>query len=166
MYQCGEMVVYGIHGVCQIVSLENRKMDRKSVAYFVLEPVDQPDAKFYVPSQNPVAVAKMRKILTREELNALLDSDQVKAQAWIDNESVRKEQYRQMITRADCAELIRMVRALYAHKQQQLASAKKFHLCDENFMRDAERLICCEVSHVLDIPPNQVGAYIQSRLEI
>ena len=31
MYQIGDRVVYGIHGVCGIVAVEHRKMDRKNV---------------------------------------------------------------------------------------------------------------------------------------
>ena len=75
---CGDMVVYGIHGVCRISDIESRKVDRKEVEYYVLIPKDQPDAKFYVPMHNPLAVAKMRKVLTREELVALLDSGEIK----------------------------------------------------------------------------------------
>lgn len=165
MVQCGDMVVYGIHGVCRIVNVECRVVDRKAVEYFVLEPSNQPDAKFYIPTGNPAAVAKLRKLLTADALEALLDSEEVKADGWIANESVRKEKYRELISRADCAELIRMIRALYVHKQEQLAAGKKFHQCDENFLKDAERLISAEVSYVLDMPLNQVGEYIRSRIE-
>lgn len=165
MVQCGDMVVYGIHGVCRIVNVESRVVDRKSVEYFVLEPSSQPDAKFYVPTGNPAAVAKLRKLLTKAELETLLDSAAVKIDSWIPNESMRKEKYRDLISRADCTELIRMIRALYGHKQEQLAAGKKFHQCDENFLKDAQRLICAEVSQVLEIPQEQVGAYIRSRVE-
>jgi len=165
MVQCGDLVVYGIHGVCRIVNVESCAVNRKNVEYFVLQPNGQPDAKFYVPTSNPAAVAKLRKLLTKAELDALLNSKEVRADGWIPDESVRKEKYRELISRADCAELIRMIRALYAHKQEQLAAGKKFHQCDENFLKDAQRLICAEVSQILGIPQEQVGEYIRSRVE-
>jgi len=158
------MVVYGIHGVCRITGIETRVVDRKSIAYYVLEPIKRSDAKFYVPTKNPAAVAKMRKMLTSRELDKLLKSSEVKVDSWIANETVRKEQYKMLIARADCAELISMIRTLYFHKQKQLAAGKKFHQCDENFMRDAERVIRLEISCILDIPQENVGEYIRKKL--
>ena len=60
MYQIGEVVLYGIHGVCRVVDTEERVLDRKKVAYLVLEPLEQNGARFFVPSHNPAAMAKLR----------------------------------------------------------------------------------------------------------
>ncbi len=164
-FQCEDLVVYGIHGVCRIVAIETKTVDRKTVEYYVLQPCSQTEAIYYVPVHNQAAVAKMRKMLTAAELNALLDSDEIQADCWIAEENLRKERYRKLIARADCAELIGMIRSLHLHKQRQLEAGKKFHICDDNFLKDAQRLISAEVSQILQIEPNQVEAYIRSRLE-
>lgn len=164
-FQCGDQVVYGIHGVCRIVDIEKKSVDRKTVEYYVLQPCVQVDATYYVPVHNEAAVAKMRKMLTAEELNALLDSGEIQADCWIQEENLRKDRYRKLIARADCAELIGMIRSLHLQKQKQLAAGKKFHLCDENFLKDAQRLITNEVSQILGIAPDQVEGYIRSRVE-
>lgn len=164
-FQCGDRVVYGIHGVCRIVDVEKKTVDRKIVEYYVLQPCAQADATYYVPVHNEAAVAKMRKLLTAEELNGLLDSGEIQADCWISEENLRKDRYRKLIARADCAELIGMIRSLHLHRQKQLAAGKKFHLCDENFLKDAQRLITGEVSQILGIAPDQVEDYIRSRVE-
>lgn len=164
-FQCGDQVVYGIHGVCRIVDIEQKAVDRKIVEYYVLQPCTQVDATYYVPVHNKAAVAKMRKMLTAKELNELLDSNEILEDCWIPEENLRKERYRKLIARADCAELIGMIRSLHLHKQRQLAAGKKFHLCDENFLKDAQRLIASEVSQILGIRPDQVEDHIRSRLE-
>lgn len=164
-FQCGDRVVYGIHGVCQIVGIETKTVDRKAVEYYVLQPCGQTEAIYYVPVHNQAAVSKMRKMLTAAELNALLDSDEILADCWITEENLRKERYRKLIAHADCAELIGMIRSLHLHKQRQLEAGKKFHICDENFLKDAQRLISAEVSQILEIEPKQVESYIRSRLE-
>lgn len=53
-----------------------------------------------------------------------------------------------------------MIHALHRHKDTQQALGRKFHLCDDNFLHDAEKLLSSEFSVVLDISPDQVGAYI------
>ena len=45
MYQTGDRVVYGSHGVCCVASLEERVIDRKIVQYLALEPVGQEGAR-------------------------------------------------------------------------------------------------------------------------
>ena len=161
----GDLVVYGIHGVCRITQTQEQIVDRKKVEYFVLVPTQQTDAAFYVPMHNPAAIRKLRKVLTREELTDLLQPGKLPEDSWIDNETARKERYRGLISRADCAELICALRTLYLHKQAQLASGKKLHICDENFMKDAERVIRSEVSAVMEIPPEAVGGFIRSKTE-
>lgn len=164
MYACGDRVMYGIHGVCEILALEDRRIDRKTVQYYVLEPVEQAGARFYVPAQNAAAVAKLRPVMTKEQLDALLCSGEVRQDVWIADENMRKQRYRELISSGDRASLLCMVRTLYRHKQAQHELGRKFHLCDENFLRDAQRLLDSEFSLILRISPKEVGEYIQSKL--
>lgn len=164
-FQCGDQVVYGIQGVCRIVGVESKTVDRKKVDYYVLQPCNQTDATYFVPMHNQAAVAKMRKMLTKQELDALLISDEVLEDHWIEEENLRKDRYRKLIAKADCGELLGMIRCLHQHRKHQQEAGKKFHICDENFLKDAQRLICGEVSQILGIPPTEVEGYIRSRLE-
>lgn len=163
-FQRGDRVVYGIHGVCHIDDIECKTVDRKRVEYYVLHPCGQTEATYYVPVHNEAAVAKMRKMLTAQQLDALLHSDDIRDEHWIAEENLRKERYRKLISRADCAELIGMIRSLHLHKQQLLAAGKKFHICDENFLKDAQRLITGEVSQIVGIAPQEVEGYLRERL--
>lgn len=164
MLQVGSQVVYGIHGVCCIVDVEIRRVDRKKVEYFVLEPREQPGTRYYVPTQNQVALSKLRPMLTRAELNELLVSAQNDQDYWIADENQRKQYYRELINSGDRVALIGMIRALYGHRESQLAAGRKFHLCDENFLRDAQKLLTSEFSYVLGIPQTEVAAYIENKL--
>ena len=162
MLQIGTQVVYGIHGVCRIIDLEVRRIDRKKVEYFVLEPNDQPGARFLVPSQSPAALAKLRPLITVEELDALFASVVDFDEYWVADENHRKHRYRELINNGDRVALIAMIRCLYKHKEEQLAAGRKFHISDENFLRDAQKLLTSEFSLVLGIPYEQVEAYIQA----
>lgn len=164
MLQEGTQVVYGIHGVCTIVDVETKSVDRKKVEYFVLEPKEQPGARYYVPTQNPAALAKLRPLLSAEELETLLASESTRRISWIADENLRKQKYRELINSADRAALISMIRALYRHRQEQLEAGRKFHQCDENFLRDAKKLLCSEFSLVLGIPQSEVSGYIEKKL--
>ena len=133
--------------------------------YYVLAPLAQTGACFYIPTHNENAVSKLRPLLTRQELEALVQSDEANRDAWIAYENQRKMRYRELISSGDRAALMSMVRSLHKHKQAQLAAGKKFHLCDENFLRDAQKLLSAEFSLVLQIPADEVVAYLQGHME-
>lgn len=156
--------MYGVHGVCTVVDEEKRKVDRKTVEYLVLEPVGQSGSQYLVPSGNPNAMAKLRPVMSRRELDALLSSEEVHRDAWISDENQRKQCYRELITSGDRTALLRMVHTLNKHKKERAAAGKKFHLCDENFLRDAQRLLESEFSMILEIQPSEVQNYVLEKM--
>lgn len=160
MFCAGDVVVYGTHGICTIIALENRCVDRRNVEYYVLEPKEQAGDRFYIPTQNQAACAKIRKLLTAGEINAILRSQEVRQDIWITDDGQRKQQYREILAGGDRLAILRMINTLHKHRQQQIEAGRKFHLIDENFLRDAEKLLTAEFSQVLDIPKDQVAQYV------
>ena len=165
MYQVGELVVYGMHGVCRVVSQEERLVDKKRLNYLALEPVGHGDSRFLVPTQNASAMAKLQPILSKEELEAMITSEDVKTGQWIRDENQRKQTYRELISCGERKRIMRMVHTLYRHKADQSASGRKIHLCDENFLHDAEKLLIGEIAIVLHLEPEQARAYIHKNLK-
>lgn len=164
MYQIGDQVVYGIHGVCKIVDQEERVVDRKTVTYLVLEPVDQESSRYLIPTHNASAMAKLRPMLTVEELQSLLHSEEIRDGGWIREENLRKNTYRELITSGDRVELLKMLHSLYSHKKNQISAGKKVHLADDNFLRDAEKLLASEISVVMNLPAEEARAYLRKAL--
>lgn len=164
MLQLGERVVYGIHGVCSVTMIEQRIVDRKRADYYVLEPLDQPGSKYYVPINNQIAVSKLRPLLSAEKLEELLNSPHCVDVTWIPDENQRKNKYRELINGGDRGALLGMIYLLHNHKISQLAAGRKFHLCDENFLKDAKKLLSSEICLVLGVPKQDVSAYIDSKI--
>lgn len=160
MFAVGSLVLYGIHGVCKITREEQRTVDRKQISYLVLEPLDSSGSQFLVPSHNENALSKLRPILTKQELMELLHGEAVHKDAWTDDENLRKQRYRELISGFDRAALLQMVCSLHNHKKMILDNGRKFHLCDENFLKDAERILNAEFSVVLELPRNQVIQFV------
>lgn len=165
VYQPGQKLLYGVHGVCTVVGIEQRKVDRKLVEYYCLSPVDRSSSNFYIPTGNPAALSKLRPIMTKSELEELMRSVKQAPCVWIADENRRKQHYRDLMSSLDRQTMLTTVGALVRHKNAQLAAGKKLHLCDENFLRDAQKLIAGEFSLVLGIEKDAVQQYIQNALE-
>lgn len=165
MFAVGDLVVYGVHGVCRITELEKRTVDRKQLEYLVLEPTDGSGSRFLVPTHNEIALNKLQPVLSRQVLEEILHSSLVRENVWIEDENQRKQRYRELITGSDRIALLQMVHCLHIQKERIAAARRKFHLCDENFLRDAQRLLSSEFALVLDMEPQQVAEYVISAME-
>ena len=71
MYQLGQKIVYGSHGVCNIVDLEDKKVDGKMICYFVLEPADHPGTRYYLPAANPAENMRFITPISFGKINTL-----------------------------------------------------------------------------------------------
>ena len=165
MYQAGEWLVYGIHGVCRVVGTEKQLVNRKRTQFLVLEPLNQAESRFYLPTENPTAMAKLKPVLSKDELNALLTSEEVREEGWIQEENLRKQYYRDLIGSGDRTALMKMVTNLYRYKAAQAASGRKFHQSDENFLRDAEKLLASEIALVMEMSAEAAREYLRSQLQ-
>ena len=146
------------------MDLEEKKIDKKTICYFVLEPIDQPGSRYYVPSENQAALAKLRPLSTREELQSLLTSP-LAENVWIADENRRKQYYRELVSSVNLKAMIDMIRCLRLHRRQQMEQGRKFHQCDENFLRDAQKTLSTEIAMVMEIPDDQVDTYLQAVFE-
>ena len=164
MYQVGNWIVYGVHGVCRVVGTEKQLVNRKRVQFLVLEPLSHGESRFYIPMDNPVALDKLKSVLTKEELVALLSSDEVHQELWVGEENRRKQYYRELLGSGDRVSIIRMITTLYRYRNAQAAAGRKFHQSDENFLRDAEKLLASEIALIMDLPLLEARDYLREQL--
>ena len=165
MYSAGDCVIYGIHGVCRVVGTEKQMVNRKRTEYLILEPMNQTESRYYVPTANSAAMAKLKQVISREEWDKLLTSDEIRQDNWIADENQRKQHYRDLISGGDRISILKMVAALYRYKEEQLAAGRKFHQSDDNFLRDAEKLLALELALVMEIPADQARDYLRQQLK-
>lgn len=165
MFKINDVVVYGSQGVCEIVGINEERVDGAIRNYFVLKPKNDKGSTFYVPTWNEKALGKMRKVMTKEDVDALIDSMPRRNPTWIENENERKDAYRKTLASGDQAAIISMVQALFLHKKQREAEGKRLHMSDEYFMKDAEQILYNEWQYVLNVDKDGLMAYILNRIE-
>lgn len=156
----GTYVMYGKTGVC----LVKEQTTMAGELYYVLTPVGDSRSSVYVPCHNPDLLARMRPLLTREEIDALLSEIDTVRLAWIDDRNERAMLYRTITGSGDRKELVRLLACLMRKKQERIAIGKRLSSMDENFLQECVRLVQEEFSMVLGVSAREVGSYIQERL--
>ena len=155
MFCVGQTVLYGSNGVCMVDDVTEKRIGKTKMQYYVLKPLCNNTSTLFVPTANQQLVSKMRRILTEDEAEAIL-RNLPPCGDWNDNKQERSEQFRAIITEGSCVELIRLIRLVRTHEQEQLAGGKRLHISDARFLKEAEKMICEEFSLVLHISRDEV----------
>ena len=165
MYTVNEMIHYGGSGVCVIQEIATMRFGRSRERYYVLKPVYQNTSLIYVPVENEQLTSKMRPILTREEVDALIACMDALPTAWEDDPQTRKASFDALLHSNECRNLMILIKTLHAHKERRQADGKTLHVSDETYLREAQRLLYDEFAGALDLQPAQVHDYIRGKLE-
>ncbi len=166
MLKVGEKVLYGASGACTITEICRKRFgDGPEREYYVLVPIHDGRSTLYVPMDNETLRGKMKKLLSPEEIEALIDSMPKEEPDWIEDEKLRQEQFKATLKSGDRRQIMGMTKALYNHRRRVTAIGRKLHSCDEKVFREAEKLLCDEFAVVLGMKPVEVMPYIIKRLD-
>lgn len=161
MFQIGDTVLYGMDGVCTVTDITTRVFNKESREYIVLTPVHDGRSTIYVPTASEAALTKMREILSADEIRAIIrDLPQNVCTDWIADENTRRQHFKDILQTGDRREIIRMIKTIYLHGQEQKANGRKLHHADEVAMKDAEAVLYDEFAYVLGIHPDEVLPFI------
>lgn len=165
MFRVGDVVLYTASTICRIVDITTKDFGGKETEYYILRPIYDENATVYIPTDNEHLIAKMRNVLSKDEVLRLIHALPQTDLIWIDDEHKRKEEFQKIIASGDRYELLKLIKTLYVHQKIKLQQNKrKMHVSDERFYKDAEKLINDEFAYVLGITPSKVGEFINHEL--
>ena len=163
VYQIGEKVVCGNKGVCrveEIATLDIPGVD-KSREYYILKPLYMASSTVYLPVDT--AHKTMRKVISREEVQRLIERIPQISVLTITNDKLLEQEYKNCLRTDDCEEWIR-IKTIYNRKQKRIAAGRKVTALDARYVRIAQDCLYGEFAAVLDMPKDEVEDYIVSVL--
>lgn len=110
----------------------------------------------FVPTQNEMLVSRMRVVLSSDEIKDILSQKTDKKYGLtIKPKDVKKS--RILFQGGDCMKLVEaLIMRMHFHSNLQLKKGRRLHITDERFLKEAEKMVCDEVSVVLHIDRNDV----------
>lgn len=165
MFEVGQYIVYGSSGVCKVVAIGTSDLSgvSKERLYYTLEPCYTRGSRILTPTDNQKTV--MRDLITREEADQLIDHAKEIETLWITDERNRESEYKNVIAKCDCQELIRMIKTIHYRKQKRIASGKKVTSSDEKYYKLAEDNLYNELAVVYNMSREETKEYMMNRIE-
>jgi len=165
MYTKGQVVLYGMQGVCTVDDIVVKATDAGEVSYYVLTPIFTQTSSIFVPVDNESLAKRMRPVSSVEDVHALIDKMPERKTIWIPDPIARKEEFKRILLTGERDEITALIKTLYEHREAQREKGKKLHLADERYLKEAEKMLYSEFAYVLGKRPDEILVYIENRLE-
>ena len=125
MFKTGDVFVYGSNGACVITDIKQERFARETKTYYILTPYINRRETIFVPVDSEALTARMKKVLTQDEIIEMIKSIPSCDIIWLDNANARREEYKRIINAAERKELLRLIKTL-REKKAALEAARNF----------------------------------------
>ena len=165
MFQKGEYIIYRNTGVCQVAEIgvpENVPITEGTLYYFLV-PMHG-SGTIYIPVDSPVF---MRPVITKEQADTLITSipqlPQLPSQ--YKDQKALANQYKALVQTHDCSKLLQLIMSIRQKDSELTQVGKSLGKIDMQYKKQAIAMLCEEFSIALEIPCNEVPAYIKHHVE-
>jgi CarD family transcriptional regulator len=160
VFKKGEYVVSGNKGVCVVENITTLSISGvdKEREYYILKPIYVAGSTVYVPVDT--ADGSMRRVLSHEEADRLIQAIPDIPLISIANDKFLEQEYKGCMKTNDCADWVRVIKTIYLRKQKRLQAGRKVTAVDEKYSRLAEDNLYGELAVALEIPKTEVKNYI------
>ena len=155
-YEIGDLVSKPVTGICKIEDILylTPQDEKNNKLYYLMRPIEDEKDKIYVPVSN--SDSRLRLCLTKEEAWNLIKRISEIPTAWINNEKLREQNYKEAVKANDPEALVAIIKMIYQRKQKRLAQGKKCTATDARYFQIAENLLYMELGVALGKPKQEV----------
>lgn len=165
MFEIGEKVVYGGDGVFKVESIGPLDISGipKDKMYYTLKAVAGRESRIFSPVENEGMV--IRAVMTKDEALSLIDSIKGAEVFDVPEDKKRENIYKEALRKYDHEELVKVLKTLWLRCMAKLEEGKKVTALDEKYFHIAKERLYGELAVALDIPRDDVDAFVEERLE-
>lgn len=153
-YEIGDLVSKPVTGICKIEDILylTSQDEKNNKLYYLMKPIEDEKDKIYVP----VSDSRLRLCLTKEEAWNLIKRIPEIPTAWINNEKLREQNYKEAVKANDPEALVAIIKMIYQRKQKRIAQGKKCTATDARYFQIAENLLYMELGAAIGKPKKEV----------
>lgn len=165
MFKTGDTVVHAAEGICRIEGIEEKTFDGKTNEYYVLRTVGDNRSTVYIPVESVRLNPKIRLVLTKEQVNEIINLVPVQPPLKYDNDNARRKLFRECISSGECEKIAQVIRTIGEMKSAIRKSGKKPRVMDERIIRETEATISGEFAFSLGISAEEAEELLYTNIK-
>lgn len=164
MFEIGDYVVNATNGICKINEIVELDMsgDKKLKSYFLLRPIEEEHDRVYIPVDN--ADKRIRKVITAEEAQSVIDRIPQIDELVITSEKERETKYKEAVRSCEPDTVVSLLKCLHNRNEERKRAGKKSTAVDERYWKMAENNLHAELAFVLEKDKQEMKEIIYKML--
>ncbi len=163
-YADGTLILYGRTGVCRVEGVTEKTLpgEKEPVPFYLLRPLYQSGTILAPVEKVEDGTIFSRPIISREQARTFIESlPDLPAEPYHNqNLNQLRDYYRQQLQSLTTLDMARLIRSIYAKRQEEERRKRRLSVVDQRFMEEAETLLYGELAAALDISREEVCGYI------
>ena len=163
MYELGDYIVYGNHGVCRVedIGILNITGVDDSIVCYTLQPVFSKASTLYTPVNNDKV--SMRKVISSEEAQELIDRIPQIPLLKIECDKQREDVYKEALKKHNCMDWVKIIKTL--RKKARTAGPRQEANIYGREILEYRPGLSGELSIAMEMDKDEVENLVMERLE-
>ena len=132
-----------------------------ALTVYLLVPQKEKNGRIYSPVES--SKVQTRKVITKQEADTLIREIPAIQAAWVENEKLRENVYKEAIKSCDLRELVKIIKNMYLRRQERISSGKKATVLDDRYFKLAEDKLYSELVFATGKDRNQIEKQIEQQ---
>lgn len=164
MFKAGDYVIKPNTGICRIISIVQMDLlgDGDEKEYYQLSPVSDSRSTLYVTVD--ADRTRLRAAMDKQEAMEFIRNIPDIAVAWIANEKMREQTYKDAFRTNEAADLVSIIKNMYLRMEERIAAGKKITATDDKYFQQAENILYSELAISLGIQTEEVRDLISNTI--
>lgn|SRR5690606_27636302 len=158
MFKVGELVIYSVHGLCEIDDITERTFRGETKSYYVLHPKKDSSLTINVPVDSDKL--SLLKTINKEEAKVILESFREPGMEWIEDVRQRQRKYSSLINAGDRKDICKIANTLLRKSKEAAENKKKLYDQDRKMLTNIETILFNELAMALDTTPEEISKKI------
>lgn len=164
-HKVGETVVYRKQGTYVITDIKEQTIGRVKKDYYVLSSVYDKNATVYVPVDNDTLTSQIERMLTKEEINAIIDESEENNLIWIENNTERAMFFEEILKSGELSKVLSILKLFLLRKENVDKKSYRTFARDEKAFAAAQKTVTEAFAYPLGIGKTEVIPYIIERIK-
>lgn len=165
LHNTGETVVYRKQGVYVITDIKEQDIGNVQKDYYVLSSVYDKNSTVYVPVDSEALTAQIERVLSRDEINAIIDESTGYDVVWIENNAERALRFDEIVKSCDLAGILSVLKMYILQKENSDKKTYRTFARDERIFSAAMKAVTEAFAYPLGLEKTEVISYITERVK-
>lgn len=148
MFQIGDLIIYGAHGVCRIDDICEKTFYGMTKKYYIFHPIEDKKLRISLPVNNDSV--SMSRIMDKEQAKKILQSFNEPGVTWIPNNTERQKFFNNVISNGDRENIAQMLNTLLRKKREVESEGKKLGASETNLLTSIQKTMFSELAIALN----------------